>query len=472
MDRGVRSVRPLTATTTARALVAPILFLLLLATMQAIAVPAAAYTIANQWGKVPVGYSNNFAVGFFFCNPIPIPDTMSKVSGPTGADKGDITITSDNCIGYTQNVSESCSATNPSEYCEIDFTFAPQGAGKRTWTITLTDQNNNVWDVNNTGYGGIIVTPPQYTPQSTPVPSSNIFPLMSPTTTAPGSASITFTAADISSTIKWAAATNYKTMRGITVSATRDKFTTNMPNEATTRTYSGIGGQMTITATAQGYTDTTTAYITGTPIPNSDIRQVTTNAFCPSNCCSAGTCTTLNGGQPPTPNLFTMIAADESSCRQFADTYDAPPISIQPYPLSQQLWPDEPNMPPDNDPLGLLMVQINNGYFTGMETAWNWLDNVQASLDLFDWKVKNYALVVQNAAVKKYKNSAGSVNPGLQNLLLPQLENMALGEYGTVAGKIPNLQYYIPKCMGGTSSKNNVCTCTGGCSVLRKVGNG
>jgi hypothetical protein len=113
------------------------------------------------------------------------------------------------------------------------------------------------------------------------------------------------------------------------------------------------------------------------------------------------------------------------------------------------------------------MVQIENPSSTGMETAWNWLDNVTAGLGLFNEKVKSYALAVQKASVKKYTNSAGSVYPGLQNLTPLQLENMALGEYGTGAANIANLQYYTPECMGGTSSKNNVCTCTGGCTATQ-----
>lgn len=107
--------------------------------------------------------------------------------------------------------------------------------------------------------------------------------------------------------------------------------------------------------------------------------------------------------------------------------------------------------------------QLSNDFCGEMETAWNWLDNTEVSLDLFDFKVTNYALSVQNKAIAADQNSAGSTNKVLQPFTALQLENMALGEYGTTANKNPSTQYYIPQCIGGTVS-GKVCTCTGGCT--------
>jgi len=113
-----------------------------------------------------------------------------------------------------------------------------------------------------------------------------------------------------------------------------------------------------------------------------------------------------------------------------------------------------------------MQVQLNNPYADEMNTAWNWLDNAQASLGIFDNKVTNYAVKLQNKAIATYKNSTGSANRALPELKSLQLENMALGEYGTRANSNPSKQYYIPKCVGGTVA-GDVCTCSGGCTSVQ-----
>ena len=118
--------------------------------------------------------------------------------------------------------------------------------------------------------------------------------------------------------VDWKAATQYETSGDIKIaSPERVMFQTTTPNQSEMQSFTSEGGMLSVSATAQGYTDTVTAYITGSQVAGADITQVTTNMYCPTSCCSTGTCTTLDGGQPATPNLFT-IAYPESGCQQFA----------------------------------------------------------------------------------------------------------------------------------------------------------
>jgi hypothetical protein len=226
-------------------------------------------------------------------------------------------------------------------------------------------------------------------------------------------------------------------------------FPTTMPNQSVMQPFTSQGGMLSVSATAQGYTDTVTAYITGSQIANSDVTTATTNIYCPTSCCSAGTCTTLNGGQPATSNLFTMIAFTESTCRQFVLNAD------KHYPSSLgALWPAEntKSPPPLGSRIGLLMVQLNNPPINNppgaMQTAWNWLTDVSVGLGIFDEKIQDYSIPLQTAAI--------SSHTGLSPLTQLQLENMALGEYAITHPGNAKKQYYQPKCVGGTP-KGKVC---------------
>ena len=136
--------------------------------------------------------------------------------------------------------------------------------------------------------------------------------------------------------VDWKAATQYETSGDIKIASPEPvMFQTTTPNQSEMQSFTSEGGMLSVSATAQGYTDTVTAYITGSQVAGADITQVTTNMYCPTSCCSTGTCTTLDGGQPATPNLFT-IAYPESGCQQFGLNVD------HHYPTSLgALWPTE-----------------------------------------------------------------------------------------------------------------------------------
>jgi len=89
--------------------------------------------------------------------------------------------------------------------------------------------------------------------------------------------------------------------------------------------------------------------------------------------------------------------------------------------------------------VGLMQVALQmaqgNTYASPMDTAWNWLTNVQIADDIFSQKLGYIGVIEKNAM-----NS----HPGLQALDGYDAENMALLQYGGFASPtLPSVQYYV-----------------------------
>jgi len=156
-------------------------------------------------------------------------------------------------------------------------------------------------------------------------------------------------------------------------------------------------------------------------------NAVCTSSTKPWSCCSgAGT-----GSCPAaTPNLFSLIASTESSYTQFGYT-TANGLDGQ--------WPKESATVPAGKYVGLMQVALQmaqgNTYASPMDTAWNWLTNVQIADDIFSQKLGYIGVIEKNAM-----NS----HPGLQALDGYDAENMALLQYGGFASPtLPSVQYYV-----------------------------
>jgi hypothetical protein len=391
-----------------------------------------------NFGRVPVGYSaslsDDITIG------IPVGATAYVSSLDFGGAGQDYSVDETKCPSGDNN--PPCAGftiTSTSPTCCATITVNPTQPGTfpaATLTATTLATDDGVTESACatsplTGLGGIIVTPPQI-PAGQPVPSTNIFPLASPTpnATQPGSASIPFMAANITGTIDWTTTTDYVTHGKIAVPASTASFTTTMPNQVVTQPYTEVGGQMMVTATAQGYTDTAIAYIVGAQIDDSTITSV------------------LGGFSAPcTSNLFDLIATYESGHKQFGYSEDLAPPQPPLYGVDEP-WPIESQQTKNSKHqvlnkvghnIGLMQPQlIGNGFEDPMPTAWDWLLNAQAAYDIFQ---QHEGYVATAVSAESGKGSPSSL----------QLEEMDLFQYsGRMSGSLtdPSVQLYAPVCNG------------------------
>ncbi len=237
------------------------------------------------------------------------------------------------------------------------------------------------------------MAPTDSTPATKSTPANpTIFALSTPTTDSPGAASITFTAANLdpSDTIDWSTRTVYTTSGG--VKSTSGPKPTPLsppgpgPNQSTTNQFTGVGGEMTVYATAEKYTDSVTVFIVGPPWTNFP-DSATSNTIDPANitteltdvyqgmkqiCPNPGGKNTPIAFTPATAGLMTQVAMLESTYQQFFN--ETLPLTADGYTYEiDNVWPHEngaTSVARAGAHIGLMMVP------TTMVDAWDWLQNV------------------------------------------------------------------------------------------------
>ena len=206
--------------------------------------------------------------------------------------------------------------------------------------------------------------------------------------------------------IEWALLLEYKTDGGGPF--TSQYRLTSKNDEPVLKTFIAEGGRLTIKATATvcGATCSTSVvnYVTGIGIPDLVALQRLNTLYAPPV-----------GG---TPNLLSGIAREESTLRQFFNSYTK-------YSLTSR-WPVEniSATPPSGSYIGMMQVPV------AKDTAWDWLVNTQTGANIFDAKLQNAAQEI----ARQIRN-----HPGLPVLNGIQLENYALGLYGGFSNR-----YYTP----------------------------
>jgi hypothetical protein len=386
------------------------------------------------------------------------PSTTLQGFPPGGDDPADFTITPVSgkpyCFGYTWGGGHHAFGSK----CWITITFRPAATGARDAVITPAFTNGLVGP-NTYVYGAGFTLSPQSS-------TMNVFPLTLPSQLPfripEGFTSITFDSGD--ATVQWdqssEAALQYQTSGGIpspaaAIALDSNPFTTGngtytiafgsgngMVNPPVVNQDEPVaGGIMYPIATYDvgAQNDPVTDYwspssaplITGMPIPNDWISEQLCSIY-----------TAEKNPLPPTPGLLTLIAFRESSYAQFTtrSLYDL-----------DALWPVQSPVVknsngtikyPAGSFIGLMQGALSNTFFGPMDTAWDWVDNTQVGLDIFNQKI---------AAVINIQNAEEAAYPGLQDLTGCQLENMALLEYygeaptGTGVAK----QYYTPQLKSG-----------------------
>jgi len=214
--------------------------------------------------------------------------------------------------------------------------------------------------------------------------------------------------------ISWTVDLLYQTTGGKGPFNEQKTFST-APDAVQRETYSGMGGQLTISAGQGTASDMLMATITGVAIPDSDITSQLHGLY------STGA----------TPNLMTGIAQQESSYMQFNT------LTLF---NRTDLWPNESF--DGGSHIGLMMMPVSMLY------AWDWLSNTQGGVQLFRQKLSR----AQSFGTKIVK-----AHPGLPTLSSLQVEQMAVLLYGPYASSNLGMQYYVPQCVGGTGP-----ACTGG----------
>ncbi len=359
--------------------------------------------------------------------------------------------------------------------CVFMVTFTPPkslDAGSTVISLTISNNPTTTYSIYGAGFS--------LSTQN----GLNNFPLMLPesqTTASSGFASITIDSGNAK--IKWDPTLEYQSIGRFPptpASVPMDSFDTTSTSsytlgfgtpipEATptpTKTYQVAGGQLTLKATysAPGVavnpakfnnpaTSMLKATVTGIPGTPSGIPvAVLTNKL-------STVYASLNGGTPPTKNLFEGIAAQETGggvlneAKQFANTtlYNV-----------QSFWPYGNVPAPAGKYIGLMQDQLLNGK-TAMPTAWDWQANVDTAYSIFTGKV-TAVLKVKTAAHKANKYVPLAAGTGALSPL--QIEEMALFQYGgNLPQKDPNLlpnQLLTPQCVGGADDGeecNKSCTC-------------
>jgi hypothetical protein len=161
--------------------------------------------------------------------------------------------------------------------------------------------------------------------------------------------------------------------------------------------YASQGGKIAVKATQSSNSDSTTAYVVGTAVPNSAI--------------SARLLALYSGA---TPDLLKKIAMQESGYRQFATRTL---LGLR------ALWPVESY--DGGSHIGLMQVPVN------IANAFDWMQNTQAGATVFTG-------MLQIALTRE--NQVRQANPGLPALNAVQRENNALAMYNTGSG-VSNMYY-------------------------------
>ena len=231
--------------------------------------------------------------------------------------------------------------------------------------------------------------------------------------------------------VSWTAALTYQPSQGSFGPYNDNRRFSSTSGSPVTSTYTGLGGQLKVTAKAQtcpsSQPATATVTITGSPVPIPDIQNYLLSIY-------------QSDPNMATPTLLVQIAEDESRWLQFCTVGSTCQLkSQQAIYGSNGPWPVEGKlvMPEDgSDPtlhIGLMQVPLTQ------DTAWNWVKNAGAGQQTFD----NKFAYVRNA-VKKIRGN----RPGLRDLTPYEYENMALLQYGESPGRKYGNFYYVAACDG------------------------
>ncbi|MGB8411423.1 MAG: hypothetical protein WCE23_01220 [Candidatus Binatus sp.] len=359
--------------------------------------------------------------------------------------------------------------------CYFLVTFTPQGLEPHETTLSITDSNSNL-DLTDTLAGAEFSVSPLTDGEG----NMNNFALMlaSPQPTAyPGYAPVTLNSGNAK--ITWTGTLSYQTSGGIpkppasikiksfdtsdnnsqTVAFGETPVPAGMPTPSSAKMlYEVAGGQLTLNVEYK-------AGLHNDPVTNALIGTVTGIPGTPSGIPIAlltnelsTVYASLNGGTPPTKNLFEGIAAHEtggdnlSEAKQFTTetTYNV-----------NSFWPYE-NL--SGAPyVGLMQDGFANDFTSPMTTAWDWVANIDTAYSIFTEKVTT-VLSIQTAAHKANKYVPVATGTGALSLL--QIEEMDLFCYGgylpTKSPKTLSYQLLTPQCFGGPDDGeecNKTCTC-------------
>ncbi len=411
-----------------------------------------------SFGKLPVGFPALYTNCFCITSPSGQSATFSSVSiGGTGA--ANYSITNDACTGHAltgttcPNTFAECqsqSSQSPTNTCLFDIAAEPLHPGPvpaATIKESLNGGSRSDQFALN-AIGGIIVAPVDSTKDNL-----SVFSLSTPqTSTDPGSVPITFTAANLQAgdAVAWKATTSYRSGRKSVPSSVKNF--NGSPNQSITQQFTGIGGNMTVKATAENYTDTATVYIVGPSSSGSTgdvpyglitseldtLYQDVTKIPTPSN----PTCSATGAFQPfpastnppdttKTSGLATQVAMNESNYLQFVDQTLYGVLNF---------WPNG-----SVKHVGLMQVPASI-----MDDAWNWVQNAQDGVAVPNQN--SLQCKIGTAHARELAIEAAAKN-SLPTLDACQLEEMALELYGPKPGGT-NLakQYYSKHCVGGTSA--------------------
>jgi hypothetical protein len=461
------------------------------AILAALAALISATTLEAQslnFGRAPVGYPTTGPVCFCI-EYIPAGQSVT-VTGVSisGSGAANYIVSNDGCTatgkvltGY--GTPASCKLITTEAECEstryaclYDIVDSPLHPGPLPAAMVTEELSlsNGVKTSNSfalQGVGGIIVAPVDSTKKK-----PDAFPLSTPQNiTDSGTASITFTAANLQAgdTIAWKTTTAYTTgNKSVPSSVTKFSGT---PNQSITQQFTGVGGKMTINATAENYTDTATVYIVGPPsggsageVPYSLITSYLNNTLyagvnmipAPLNpsCSASGKFQSFPAPPiPPNPpdisktrGLMTEVAMEESNYTQFVNKTPAV------YGVSN-FWPTG-----SGPRIGLMQVP------TTMTDAWSWVQNAQDGVVIPSEYSIQCKLGTANSRASKIEAGAQNSLPSLDSC---QLEEMALVLYGSSPphpGTNLAEQYYTKSCVGGTGA-----TCKNGSWqwTINKFGN-
>ena len=212
---------------------------------------------------------------------------------------------------------------------------------------------------------------------------------------------------DTTSTVKWSTNLKYSTSKGKGSYSISDNKINTTGSDVETKTYTSIGGILTVKASAKidgsaHNAGPNTIFITGVKIPSDSITNQLLSLYSGS-----------------TPRLLTGIAMKESTYRQFNNQLR--------YGYSGY-WPLESY--DGGSHIGLMMVPVSK------TDAWDWTANTQDGAKLFNGKLA-IALTLEKKIIKNH--------PGLRSLTGIERENMALVLYGPYANASLSKQYYVPQ---------------------------
>jgi hypothetical protein len=223
------------------------------------------------------------------------------------------------------------------------------------------------------------------------------------------------------STVDWNVALTYRTSGGKCEGCDVTKTFQSTPDVDHPETYTSVGGQATVNASAviQGETVSATPVIhtiTGVAIPDAEITNRLVSLY-----------------TGPSTGLMAGLAMKESSYKQFTEVYLAGAKTGQPVILygRNDKWPNESY--DGGSHIGLMMVTI------AMPRAWDWLNNTDYGVKFFLGEKKAMAINLE----KNIKSEAKTkYNCRLRNLTEVERENMTLVLYGEGAMSSLAGQYY------------------------------